>query len=94
MLHLPWAGLVAIRPGCQRPHRADIDAHPAFFALEMVLFVRNDQLRGIAVGDAQGPYVHSLATNANTSIAHDAARAIEVNDGRPLLLIAMIFDID
>ena len=42
VVHLPRARLVAIGAGGERADRADIDAHAAFFAVEMVAFIRGD----------------------------------------------------
>ncbi len=36
VLHLPGAGLVAIAAAGERAYRADVDAHAALFAVEMV----------------------------------------------------------
>ena len=47
-----------------------------------------------AVLDAQRPHVHAFAANAHAAVAEDAARAIEVDDRRPLLLFAMVLDVD
>ena len=37
VLHLPGTRLVAIRARSQRAHRANVDAHAALFAFEMVI---------------------------------------------------------
>ena len=39
VLHLPRTRFVAIRTRSQRAHRADVDAHTALFALEMIFLV-------------------------------------------------------
>src|SRR6267154_189498 len=49
VLHLPRPRLVAIRAGGERTHRADVDAHPALFALQMILFIRSDNRTHAAV---------------------------------------------
>ena len=60
----------------------------------MVFFIGRNHRSHAAVLYAQRPYVHTFATNAHAAVAQDAARPIEVNDRRPLLLFAMILDID
>src|SRR5579859_1717847 len=42
VVHLPRAGLIAICAGGERANRANIDAHAALFAFEVILFVRSD----------------------------------------------------
>src|SRR4051812_43518855 len=42
VLHLPGTGFIAVSAGGQRAHRADIDAHAALFALQMVFAIRSD----------------------------------------------------
>src|SRR5207249_8927345 len=42
VLHLPRPRFVAIRPARECAHRADIDTHPALFALEVIAAVRDD----------------------------------------------------
>src|SRR5271157_6662163 len=42
VLHLPGTRLVAISTGSKRAHRANVDAHPALFALQVILFIRSD----------------------------------------------------
>gem|GEM_PF-5911494 len=52
--------------------------------------VRRDDRRTVAVLDAEGEDVHALAADAHAAVAEDAAGAVEVDDGRPLLLFAMV----
>src|SRR4051812_31063600 len=52
----------------------------------MVFFVRSDDGMSTTVLNAERPNVHAFAADAYATITKDAARAIEVNDGRPLLL--------
>src|SRR5258708_9683888 len=42
MRHLPRASLVAIRPGSECADGADVDAHAALFALQVVFFIVSD----------------------------------------------------
>ncbi len=44
--------------------------------------------------DAQRPHVHAFAAHADAAVAEDAARAVVEDGGRPLLLIAMVLDLD
>ena len=92
VLHLPGPGLVAIRARGQRAHGADIDAHAAFFALQVVLFVGSDNRVDATVLNAQRPDVHSFAANAHTPVAQDAAWPVKVHDRRPLLLFAVLLE--
>src|SRR6516165_10839250 len=61
VLHLPGTGLVAVSPRGQRADRADVDAHAAFFAFQMVFFIGSDDGAGAAILDAQSPDVHAFA---------------------------------
>src|SRR5437016_14078909 len=40
--HFPGPRFIPVCPARQRPHRAYINAHPALFALQMILAVRDD----------------------------------------------------
>src|SRR5262250_1499595 len=42
VLHLPRPSFISIRARGQRTHRTNINAHPAFLTLEMILFVRSN----------------------------------------------------
>src|SRR5512142_533116 len=99
VVHFPRARLVTIRAAGERADRTDVNAHAAFFAPQIVpdsglLIVGGDDLRGAAVLDTERPHVHAFAANADAAVAHDAARPVEVNHRRPLLLVAMVLDID
>src|SRR5271154_5226236 len=63
MLHLPRTRLVTIRAGSERAHGTNVDAHPAFFALQVVLFIRSNNRTHAAVLHAQSPNVHPLAAD-------------------------------
>ena len=91
MLHLPRTSLVTICSRGQRPHRANINAHTAFFTFKMIFFVGSDDRAYSPVLHAKRPDVHSFATHAHTAIAQNAPRPIEVDNRRPLLLVAMLF---
>src|SRR5258708_144272 len=90
MLHLPRTRLISIRAGGERPDRANVDAHAALFALQMIFSIGRDDGTHSAVLHAQGPNVHTLATHAHTAVAQNTARTIEEYDGRPLLFILMV----
>ena len=94
VVHLPWPRLVAIGAGGERADRADVNAHAALFALQMVFFIGRDDAAGAAVLDAERPHVHALAADANAAVAENAARPVEVHHRRPLLLFAMVLQVD
>src|SRR5271154_3322613 len=94
MLHLPWPRLVAIGTGSQRAYRADINAHAALFAFEMVFFIGGNDGTHAAVLHPQRPHVHAFATDAYAAKAQNAARPVEINHRRPLLFLAMVLDVD
>src|SRR5579864_1624706 len=79
VLHLPGACFVAIRAGSECAHGADIDAHAAFFALEMVFLVRNNGRNYAPVVHSKPPNVHAFAANADAAVAKNATRSIEIN---------------
>src|ERR1700693_3497797 len=90
MLHLPGTRLIAIRPGSKRPHRANVDAHAALFALQMVSLIRRDDRTNAAVLHSQRPNVHALTADTHAAVTKDASWTIEEHHRRPLLLILMI----
>src|SRR6185312_9769829 len=98
VVHLPRACLVAIGAGGQRADRAGIDAHAALFAVEvgdvfgreLCGHVGRDHRAAAAVLDAEREDVHTLAAHAYAAVAEDAARAVEVDDRRPLLFLAVV----
>ena len=94
MVHLPWPGLVAIRARGECADRADVDAHAAFFAFEVIFLVGRDDGTDAAVLHAKRPDVHAFAADAHAAITQNATRAIEVNHRRPLLLVAVVLDLD
>ena len=60
----------------------------------MILAVGRDDGAGAAVLHAQRPDVHAFSADADAAVAKDAAGAIKVNDGGPLLLVAVLLDLD
>ena len=90
VVHLPGTGLVAIRSRGERADRADIDAHAAFFALEVIFLVGGDDGVHTAVLHTERPDVHGFAAHAHAAVAQDAARTVEVHHRRPLLLVLVV----
>ena len=90
VVHLPRASLVAVGAGRKRADRADVDAHAALFAIQMIVLVGGDERADTAVLDAQRPDIHGLTANADTAITEDAARPIEKHHRRPLLLFFVV----
>ena len=86
MLHLPRPRLVAIRAAGQRADRADVDAHAALVAFEMIVMVRRDLVPDAAVDDPQRADSHALVADPHAAEAQDAARRIVEDHRRPLLL--------
>src|ERR1700758_279113 len=65
VVHLPRPRLVAIRARGERAHRTDVDAHAAFFAVEMIFLIGRNDRADAAVLHAQRPNVHALAADAH-----------------------------
>src|SRR5208337_4373753 len=74
--HLPWPRLVAIGAAGERADGANIDAHAAFFAIEMIAFIRNDDGVRPTHAHAEGLNIHAFVADAHASIAQDAARRV------------------
>src|SRR5579862_4025475 len=55
VVHLPRTCLVAIRARSQRPDGANVDAHSAFFAVEVIGFIRRNDRANAAVLDSERP---------------------------------------
>src|ERR1700730_2986707 len=85
VFHLPGARLVAIRAAGESADGADIDAHTAFFAVEMVLPVRDNYRLRAALAHAERLDVHSLVANANAAETQYAARRIVIDRLGPFL---------
>src|SRR5579883_331383 len=92
--HFPRAGLVAVGTGSQCADGADVNAHAAFFALEMVLAIGRDYGTDTAILNTERPNVHALAADADAAVAENAARAVKEDHRRPLLLFAVLLDLD
>src|ERR1700722_13723061 len=87
VLHLPRTGLVAISTRGERTDRTDVDTHAALFAFQVIFFIGRDQRTDAAILHTESPYIHALAANAHATETQDAARAVEENYRRPLLLL-------
>src|SRR5580692_9426027 len=90
MLHLPGARLVTIRAGSECTDRADVDAHAALFAFQVIFFIGSDEGTHAAVLHAESPHVHALAAHPHAAVAENAARPVEEHHRRPLLLVLVI----
>src|SRR6266853_5376935 len=91
VIHLPRPGLITISPRGERAHRTDVDAHAALFAVQMIFLIGRNDRTDAAILHAQRPNVHALAADAHAAVAQNAARAIEINYWRPLLLFLVVF---
>ena len=94
VVHLPGPRLVAITAAGKRAHGAHVDAHAALLAIEMVAAVGRNDRGDAAILHAQRPHIHAFAAHADAAIAEDAAGAVEVDRGRPLLLFAVVLGLD
>src|ERR1035437_8342952 len=90
MVHFPRTRLVAVSPGSKRAHRANVDAHAALLAVEMVFLIACDDRTDAAVLLAERPNVHAFAADAHTALAQNAARTVEVHHRRPLLFFLVV----
>src|SRR5262245_10178258 len=80
VLHFPGPRLVAVGAAGERANRADVNAHPAFFTLEMVLAVGNNHAVGTAHADAQSLYIHAFVADPHTAETENAARSVVVDN--------------
>src|SRR5512140_3100288 len=78
--------LVAIGAAGQCADGADVDAHAALFALQVVFFIGCDDAGDATILHPERPHVHALAAHAHAAVAQNATRAVEVHHRRPLLL--------
>ena len=73
-------------PLVSAPNGADIDAGAALVALQVVALVGRDFGDDAAVDDAQRLHAHAFVADAHAAVAEDAARRIEEDYRRELLL--------
>ena len=92
VLHLPGARLIAISAAGERAHGADIDAHAALVALQVIAFVGRDLRNHAAIDHAQRAHAHAFVADAHAAEAENAARLIEEHHRRPLLLVHVDLD--
>src|SRR6266550_438059 len=90
VVHLPRARLVAVGARRERTNGADVDAHAALFALEVVVLIGGNDGTDAAVLHAQRPDVHGFAADSHAAITENAARTVEVHHRRPLLLFLVV----
>src|SRR5882762_3257262 len=91
ILHFPGARLVAIRAAGESADRANIDAHAALFAVEVVLPIGDDHRLRAALADAERLHVHSLIANADATETQDAAWRVVVDRLGPFLFRLVAF---
>src|SRR5579863_3222680 len=60
VMHFPGPRLIAIHAACQRAHRADVDAHAAFIALQVIEMVGSDFRMSATIDHAQRVHAHAL----------------------------------
>ncbi len=89
VLHLPGARLIPIRAAGERAHRANVDAHAAFVAFQMIEMVGLDHRHRAAIAHAQRLHAHALVADAHAAITQDAARLVVKHNRRPLLFVRM-----
>ncbi len=89
VLHFPGPRLIAIRAAGERAHRADIDAHAALVAFQMIEMIGLDHRDRAAIADAQRLHAHAFVANAHAAIAQNAARLVVKHNRRPLLFVRM-----
>src|ERR1700739_1350426 len=90
VIHLPGARFVAVAAAGKSAHRADVDAHAALLAIELVFVIGSDHGAGAAIVHAQRPHVHAFAAHANAAVTENAAGTVVEDGGRPLLLFAVL----
>src|ERR1017187_2662779 len=90
VIHLPWARLVTITAAGECAHGADIDAHAALLAVQLVASIGSNHRTDAKILHTQRPHVHAFATHANAAVAENAAGAVKVHSRRPLLFFAML----
>src|ERR1019366_8122017 len=77
--HLPGPRLVAVRAAGERADRADIDAHAAFFAVEVVFAIRDDHRLRATLADAERLDVPAFIADAHAAETQDASRGVVID---------------
>src|SRR5258707_1211742 len=91
VVHLPRTRLVTISARGERADRADVDAHPALFAVEMIFLVRRDDRTDAAILHSKRPDIHAFTADTHAAVTQDAARTVEIHHRRPLLFFLVVF---
>src|ERR1700692_2535475 len=91
VVHFPRPRLISISAAGERAHRADVDAHAALIALEMIFVIRRNLGIHAAVHATQRADSHALIANSHAAEAENATGRIVEDYRRPLLLIDMEF---
>src|ERR1700692_4231341 len=73
VLHLPRPRLIAISAAGERADRADVDAHAALIALQVILVIRRNLRVDAAVDDSQRADSHAFIANSHAAEAENAA---------------------
>src|SRR5260221_2773 len=94
VFHFPGAGLVAISAAGERAHRADVNAHAALFAFEMIFAIGDDDAVGAPHTHAESFDVHAFIANTHAAEAENAARSVVINNFRPFFFGTMKFFFD
>src|SRR6266481_7127870 len=72
VVYLPRTRLITVRARGERADRADVDAHPTLFAVQMIFLIGSDDRTDAAILDAQRPNIHAFAADAHAAVAKDA----------------------
>src|SRR5260370_22915743 len=91
ILHFPGPRFVAIGAAGKRADRANVNAHAALFAFQVVFSVGNDHAVRAAHADTERLDVHAFIAHTHATEAQNTARRIVLNDLRPLFLGTMNF---
>ncbi len=93
VVHLPGAGFVTIGARGERSHRADVNAHAALFAVQVIALVGGNGAGDAAVLYPERPHVHAFTAGAHAAVAEDTARPVEEYYRGPLLFLAVLLDL-
>ena len=89
LLHFPGARFVTVSAAGKRANGADVDAHAAFFANEMIAAIGDDDGIGAAHTNAERFDVHAFIADAYATETENAARGVVINEVRPFFFGAM-----
>src|SRR5262249_33477287 len=94
IVHFPRTRLVTVGAARERAHWANVDAHAALFAIEVIFAIGNDDAVGATHAHAERLYVHAFVAYAHAAETQDAARRVVVDEVRPLLFGSMNLFLD